>query len=114
MISLPEFILKDIDDEFIRENFKRLTLFLQKFPFFRGEWVFIEKTFTAAATNLNIAHGLGFKPTDIILTSTIGAGAVTFNYSSFTDTNINVTVTNSCVIRFFVGAYKEESSRSGR
>ena len=114
MISLPEFILKDIEDPYVRENFKRLVLFLQKFPFFRGEWAFLEKTITGTVTNLNIAHGLGFKPLDIILTSTTGVGVVTFNYSSFTDTTISVTTTNSCVIRFFAGSYKEESGRTGR
>lgn len=119
MISTPEFIFKDIEDVYIRENFKRLALFLQKFPLFRGEWQFFEVTFTAAVTDFKIAHGLGFTPTDIILTATkgagsVGAGVITFNYDSFDKTNINVTTTDSCVVRFFAGSYKEESSRTGR
>lgn len=114
MISLPTFIMKDIEDPYIRDNFKRLTLFLQDFPFFRGEWIFKELEFTSAVTNLDVAHGLSFTPTDVIQTSKTGAGSITFNFSSFDETSLNVTTTGACVVRFFVGAYKEESSRSGR
>ena len=118
MISLPEFILKDIDDVYIRENFKRLALFLQKFPLFRGEWQFFELNFDQAVVALNIAHGLDFTPTDVILTAvsggTVGVGAVEFNFDNFDDTNINITTTEACTVRFFAGAYKEESSRTGR
>lgn len=118
MISLPTFIMKDIEDPYIRENFKRLTVFLQDFPFFRGEWVFIEHEFTAAVTELELPHGLAFKPTDIIVTSvhggTIGVSAVEFHFDDFDETNLNVTATEACTVRFFAGAYKEESSRTGR
>lgn len=119
MISTPEFILKEETDPITRENFKRLSNFLQNFPLFRGEWKFFEKTFTAAVTNFPIAHGLGFTPTDVILTGIYGAGTIgfdmiTFNFDSFTETNINVSVSDACRVRFFVGAYKEESSRTGR
>lgn len=114
MISVPELIFKDIQDEYVRENFERLTLFLQEFPFFRGEWRFFELAFTSTLTNVNVAHGLGFKPTDVIQTSVTGAGSVTFNFNSFTSENINVTTTAACTVRCFIGAYKEESSRAGR
>jgi hypothetical protein len=114
MISLPEIILKDIDDPYVLENFKRLKFFLQDFPLFRGEWHFLQVTLTSAVTNKKIAHGLGFKPLDIIQTSKIGAGDITFNFSSFDAVNIDVTTTGACVVRCFIGAYKEESGRSGR
>lgn len=114
MISFPGFILKDIDDPYIRENFKRLESFLQDFPLFRGEWRFFELTFSAAVTNEKRAHGLGFTPLDVIQTSVAGAGDITFNHSEFSDTTIDVTTTGACVVRCFIGAYKEESSRTGR
>lgn len=114
MISTPEFITKDIEDPYIRENFKRLSNFLQSFPLFRGEWAFFELTFDSAKTNALIGHGLGFRPTDIIQTSKTGAGDITFNYDLFTSENLNITTTGACVVRCFVGAYKEESGRQGR
>jgi hypothetical protein len=110
----PTFILKDLEDPYARENFKRLLDYLDKFPFFRGEWAFFTFTLPNAVTNLNLAHGLGFKPLDVIQTSITGAGTITFNYSRFTDETISVTTSGACSVRCFIGAYKEESSRAGR
>lgn len=114
MISLPEFILKDVEDPYIRENFKRLANFMQKFPFFRGEWEFFTIDIGVAVTNLKLAHGLGFKPLDVIQTAKTGAGDITFNFDLFSDTELDITTTGACSVRCFIGAYKEESSRSGR
>lgn len=114
MISLPEFILKDLDDAYVRENFKRLGMFFQDFPLFRGEWKFFEITTTKAETNLKVFHGLGFKPLDVIQTSITGAGAITFNYALFSEESLDITTTDACVVRCFIGAYKEESARAGR
>lgn len=114
MINLPEFIFKDIEDPYSRENFKRLKLFLQNYPLFRGNWVFFELVFTKAETNLKYNHGLGFKPKDIIQTSVVGPGAITFNYSLFSTESLDITTTGACTVRCFVGSYKEESGRSGR
>ena len=114
MISSPNFILKDLKDPYVRENFNRLTQFLQEFPFFRGEWRFFTLTFTRAETNLKLPHGLDFKPLDIIQTSITGAGDITFNYSLFDAENIDITTTGACVVRCFIGAYREESARTGR
>lgn len=114
MISLPELIFKDIDDVYIRENFKRLNLFFQDFPFFRGEWRFFEFTFDGAVTGELLGHGLDFKPTDVIQTAVSDGETVTFNFDDFTTENISVTTSGACTVRCFIGAYKEESSRSGR
>lgn len=104
----PDTILKDIKDEYVRESFKRLQDFFEGFPFFKGNFKFFEFTFTSAVTNQNIAHGLKFVPTDIIQTSTKGAGTITWVYDSFDRENLVATTTGACVIRAFVGAYREE------
>lgn len=114
MISTPEFILKDIEDPYLRENFKRLTVFLQEFPFFRGEWEFFTIDISATVTNLRLAHGLGFKPLDVIQTAKTGAGAITFNFDNFSESELDITTTGACSVRCFIGAYKEESARGGR
>lgn len=114
MIVLPDFILKDIVDPWVRENFRRVNEFFQKDAMFRGSWKFIEKEIPQASTNLRITHGLGFKPLDVILTSKIGAGAITFNYDLFTPLEIDVTTSGTCTVRFFVGAYREENARNSR
>lgn len=114
MINSTELILKDIEDEYVRENFKRLSVFLASFPFFRGEWKFFELTFNGSVTNLKIPHGLTFTPKDVILTSSVGAGVVTFNYSLFNKNTIDISTSGACTIRCFIGSYKEESERTGR
>lgn len=108
-VSVPDLILKDISDEYVRENFFRLQGFIQKFPLFRGEWYFFEYTFAGAVTDQRLQHGLSFKPTDIIQTSLIGPGSLTWNYDKFTDKLLYVTTTGSCTVRAFVGAYREEA-----
>jgi hypothetical protein len=106
---LPEFIYKDIHDRFIRENWKRLNLFLQEVTILKGQFEFFELTFDAAVTNDRVGHGLGFEPLDVIQTSITGAGAITFNYSLFDGEFIDVTTTGACVVRCFIGRYEEES-----
>lgn len=109
MILVPEFILKDIDDPYIRENFKRLNLFFQKDTLLKGSWKFFELDLKAGSEQL-IAHGLGFKPLDVILTSKIGAGTPTFEFEKFTATHLCISVASGpCTIRFFVGAYREDN-----
>lgn len=107
-VSIPDLILKDIDDKYIRENFFRLQKFIQKFPLFRGEWEFFSLNVTSAVTTSAIPHGLGFRPTDVLQTSSIGPGVMTFNFDLFTDKNLIVTTTGACTVRAFIGAYREE------
>jgi hypothetical protein len=108
MILLPEFILKDIEDLYIRENFKRLTSFFQKETLLKSSFKFFELTFTSAVTGNLVQHGLGFKPLDVIQTSSIGSGVATFNFTEFTKDVVSVTTTGPCVIRAFIGAYRED------
>jgi len=109
MISLPDIILKDITDQYVRENFFRITKFFQKFPLFRTEVRFFELSFAGAVTSQKIPHGLGFKPTDVIQTSLIGAGSLTWEYASFDDKFLVVSTSGACKVRAFIGAYREGS-----
>lgn len=104
---LPDFILKDIDDPWVRENFFRLQKFLQRMPILLGDFTFQSYEFTQAYTNRRIAHGLGYKPLDIISTAVTGPGTVTWNYELFDTKYLDVTTTGPCVFRGFIGAYRE-------
>lgn len=108
MILLPDLILKDISDIYIRENFKRLTQFFQKETLLKGSFKFFELTFESTVTGKTVQHGLGFKPLDVIQTSVTGTGIPTFNYADFNKDSISVTTTGPCVVRAFIGAYKED------
>jgi len=104
----PDLILKDISDQYVRENFFRLNRFIQAFPLFKGQFKFFELTFDRALTSQNVLHGLGFKPTDVLQSSAIGPGSLTWEYESFDDKNLVVTTTGACKIRAFIGAYRED------
>lgn len=105
---IPDIILKDIDDQYTRENFFRIQKFFQSFPLFRGEFKHFDLTFKSAVTNQKILHSLGFVPTDLIQTRLLGPGALTWEYAAFDDKNLVVTTTGACQVRAFVGAYREE------
>jgi hypothetical protein len=104
-----DFTLKDISDKYTRENFFRLQKFFEIYPFFKGNFKHFEFDLQAAVVGHRIKHGLGFKPLDLIQTSVIGSGAVTWLYAEFDTTNLVVTTTGPCKIRAFVGAYREDS-----
>lgn len=98
-------LVKEMQDAYVRENFLRLQDFIRKIPLvgFRH----IEITFTAAENNKKIAHGLGSKPKDVLQTSITGTGAVTWNYSLFNETYLDISATGPCVVRAFVGTHQE-------
>lgn len=96
-------LIKETPDEIVKENFRRVAESLNSDVISSGNWRFIELTFTAAVTGFLYKHNMPFTPKDIIQTSKTGAGSVTFNYASFDETNINITTTGACVVRFFLG-----------
>jgi hypothetical protein len=106
-----ELRLQEIDDAVVRENFERVKADVESHPFLRGSWRFIELEFTGAVTNYQHPHSLGFIPQDVIQTSLIGAGSLTWNYSSFSRSHLNITTTGACTVRAFVGSYYERGSR---
>lgn len=107
MNQLPDLILKDIDDQYVQQNFFRLQKFFQAVPFFKGEFKHFELNFDRALTGQKVSHGLGFKPFDVIITYVTGPGTLTFDYANFDDKNIVVTTTGACKVRAFIGAYRE-------
>ncbi len=104
-----DLILKDIDDKYVRENFFRIKKSIDKQSILRGEWVFFEIEFDQAVDDFDFPHNLSFLPKDILLTSITNQASVIFNYDAFTKTNLNLTVNDPCVIRFFAGSYMETS-----
>jgi len=94
-----------IKDEASQENFDRIRLFINEDLFSKFDGNFYELSLDASVTNLRFQHRLGFKPRDIFVTSTIGAGAVTFNYDLFDKDNLDITTTDACDIRFVAGSF---------
>lgn len=103
-ISLP---IKDVSDGILRSVFLLLVNQLNRFTFLDAEWSFVEISFDAAVTDYKHKHGLAFVPKDVIQTSLVGSGGVTWSYAKFDSEYLYLTTTGACTVRAFVGRYKE-------
>lgn len=108
MSRLPRFFLNEITDRFIRRNFELLR------DFFRTEspmlgFKHFSITFTGNVAHYQTPHKLGFLPKDILVTSQVGVGTVTWHYDEFTEDLLDLTVSgmtgDELTIRFFAGTY---------
>jgi hypothetical protein len=102
-----ELILKDIDDPYVRENFKRISNIFNTDNLLKGEFKFFEKEIIAANTTILVSHGLNFVPQDIIILSIDGDFNFYFKYQEFDRTNISIYVSGPVKLRFFAGVYKD-------
>jgi hypothetical protein len=98
-------LVKEMQDAYVRENFLRIQEFIRNLPL--EGFKHFEITFTEKQANKKVAHGLSFKPKDVIQTSITGSGSVTWNYATFTDKYIDVSSTGPCVVRAFIGSHEE-------
>lgn len=106
MISLP---IKDIKDTVVRKMAELIVAFVKSKKILNGDWAFFEITFTGAVTEFKHRHGLPYTPRDVIQTSLTGAGSVTWIYTMFDENYVYITTTAPCVLRAFIGRYKEET-----
>lgn len=101
-----ELILKDIDDEYVRENFSRVAHFLQDEALGKVGWKFFSVSLPAGLTRFK--HSLGYVPKDIIVTAISKDAAVIFHYDDFDKTHLQLEASSACVVRFFAGTYEEQ------
>ena len=108
-MSLINLFIPEVKDEFIKENFIKLSDFFDRDAVLNTTFKHLELTYASDGTFL-AAHTFSYAPKDVIQTSQKGTGAITYNYSAFTNTHISVTVSGSSssdplVVRLFVGTY---------
>lgn len=99
---------KEIEDAYIRENFVRIKRELEAQQILSGFWRFFEVDVTQTGVNIPLKHNLSFVPRDIILLSKEGDQNLYFNYENFDNTNIYVTTTGPCRVRFLAGRYEDK------
>lgn len=98
----------EIADRFVRDNFRKIQDALRAEPVLKTDLKFFEFDFTSGAVSqVYKAHGLGFKPKDVILLSTTNNADVVFHYDNFTVTNIQITTTTACKVRCLIGRFEE-------
>ena len=98
---------KEIEDNYLQENFLRIEKEVNSQDILRGQWKFFEVEFTKSIANFKFQHRLTYLPKDVILTSTKGTGVASFDFDLVTATHLDITTTGPCIIRFFVGSYQE-------
>lgn len=100
---------KEIQDEYVRENFERIKAKLEAEQILGGFFTFFEVELTQLGPKVPIKHNLSFVPRDIIILSVEGNHNVFFRYEEFDQTNLYVSLTNPCRIRFLAGNYKDRA-----
>ncbi len=96
-------LIKDIKDPLVRENFYRLSQFIQAQPLLLSNFTFFNINIPAAATKFPIPHGLSFVPSDIIDLGATGNQNYEFLTQEFDQTNIYVTTSGPAQLSFFAG-----------
>ena len=106
--AIASLMTNEILDQYVRKNFERVKEFIDKESPLKGFRAY-EISFTETKANYKFKHVLGFLPKDVLLSSQIGTGVIVFNYSSFTETEIDLTITGTVsttvptTIRFLLG-----------
>lgn len=100
-----ELLVQETDDFVSKENFDRIRLFINEDLFSKFDGKFYELSLDSSVTNLRFPHRLGFVPKDVILTGNTGAGSVTFNYSLFDQSYMDLTTTGAVALRFIAGKF---------
>jgi hypothetical protein len=105
--------IQEFDDDYLKENFRKLKDFVDAAPSLNASFKFFEIVITGNKTNLKFKHNFNFVPKDIIQTSVVfsgGAGTLTWNYSRFDSTFLDLTTagmgaTDTCTVRALVGRF---------
>jgi hypothetical protein len=100
---------KEIQDQHVRENFVRIKRELETQQILSGFWRFFEIDFSEVGVKIPFKHNLSFVPRDIIILSREGSHNLYFNYQDFDSTNIYVTNSGPCRVRFLAGRYEDKA-----
>lgn len=103
--TLRRLLLNEMTDEYVKENFIRIQDFVRIYDLLNSKFQFFNIFVTQAVTNFKFAHNLDFVPLDLIQTSVIGAGAITWNYDKFDRKFLDLTTTGAVAVRGFIGRF---------
>lgn len=103
MSLLPSLNINGVADPVAQRNFQNIQVFFQGLALTLLGLQFQEVDFTKAVSNVLIAHGLPQAPTDVMITRLTGPGSVIFNFGLFDNTNLNISTSGACRVRFLYG-----------
>jgi hypothetical protein len=107
-----DLILKDINDPYVRENFARLSRYLNDQTILAGNWAFYRIEVPSATQNFEFRHSLTFTPKDIIVLSIDGNKNVDFRFDLFTTEFIVFSTEGACSFRILAGSYPDKLGTS--
>lgn len=109
MIRKLSLLLKELTDEKVRENFRRIADYLRDDPFARGSFEHFD-VLVPAGGSVRISHQLGFQPKDAWLTFWDTPSPPELLYTQFTKNFIFASVPGSGTfnLRGYLGAYETE------
>jgi hypothetical protein len=103
---IKEIVTKNIQDKNVKDALIDLNTSIRNDPFTSSEFKFYVLELKQAVTEYKVRHGQSFIPTDIIQTSAIGPGVITWLYSKFDKEYIYLTTTDAVTVRFLAGRFK--------
>jgi len=103
-----DLILKDIEDPYVRENFFRLSQFINRQIWFEGDFQLYDVTIPKEADSFKVRHGLTFIPADIIPLAVTGDYNFYFKYKDFDTENMYINASGPVRIRFLAGKLKDQ------
>lgn len=105
-MTFPKLFRKEIEDQYIQENFKRLMDYGAQNPLDRSNFQFISIEIPEAVSNFKFRHGLGFTPLDVIIMQNSNNVSITFNYSKFDSNELDITASGATTLRCLIGRYQ--------
>ncbi len=105
-----DLILKDIEDQYSRENFFRLRKFIGEQVLFDGDFKLFDITVNSKQTSFKVLHGLTFIPSDILQLSAEGDQNYYFKTQNFDKNYIYISTNGPVKIRFLAGKLKDKTN----
>lgn len=109
-----DLILKDIDDPYVRENFSRISKYLENQAILAGNWKFYRVEVPNAVVNFKFRHNLTFTPKDVIILSIDGNKNVDFRFDLFNQEYIVFSTQGPVAFRMLAGSYPDDLGYSIR
>lgn len=107
-----DLILKDVGDEYAKENFFRLKNFIDSQIFFEGDFKLFDISIPNRDLDYKLLHGLSYIPSDIIPVSGSGDFNYYFKFQQFDKRYIYISANGPVRIRFLAGKLKDNLQSS--
>lgn len=101
----PSLLRKEVQDQYVQENFVRIQDYFKASPLDRCEFKFFEILVPSAITDFPFLHRFNFTPKDVILLSMRPVATVTWNFDLFDERFVYLTTSARTTVRALIGRY---------